>query len=59
MEEANYNKITDTKIKLLKYGIKFEPVDLFNKFYNIDKYSYITLMKARKINIKLKIKILD
>lgn len=38
MEEANYNKITDTKIKLLKYGIKFEPVDLFNKFYNIDKY---------------------
>ena len=43
MEEANYNKITDTKIKLLKYGIKFEPVDLFNKFYNIDKYKNVKI----------------
>lgn len=38
MQKVNCNKITETKIKLLKYGVKFEPIDLFNKFYDIDKY---------------------
>ena len=33
-----YDKVTETKINLLKYGVKFKPINLFNNLENIDKY---------------------
>ncbi len=37
-EYKNFSPIAKWKILLLKYGVKFEPLDLFNKVSNIDAY---------------------
>ena len=38
MEYNEYTRITRIKLLLLKYGVYFEPMDLFNQLPDIDKY---------------------
>lgn len=49
-EYEKFSEIVKWKILILKYGVTFEPVDLFSKYENIDKYK----VKYRKINVQRK-----
>lgn len=42
-----YSNVTKWKILLLKYGVNFKPLNLFNNYPNINEYK----TKSRKLNV--------
>jgi len=47
MEYDKYTNITRVKILLLKYGVKFEPINIFKKIPNINEY------KTKRLSLKI------